>query len=102
MKSQTCCQCNIRFDITDELYAARKSDGKAFYCPNGHQLVFKDTEVSKLKEQVAELETDRDIYKRWYEAEQRETKRLTNKLKATKGWVTRLKLDLEEIKGKVR
>lgn len=34
----SCCECGIVFAPPSAFIAARQSDGKSFYCPNGHSL----------------------------------------------------------------
>ena len=51
-----CCECGIRFAFDADLHARRKTDGKSFYCPNGHQQHYGDTEAKRLQR---ELESQR-------------------------------------------
>lgn len=68
MQFITCCHegCAVTFGMPAGMYDNRKSDHKAFYCPNGHQQYFLGkTEAEKLKEQVATLErTQQNLIKR--------------------------------------
>lgn len=47
-----CASCDILFAITQEFETRRRTDGKGFYCPNGHPNVYGDSEVKLLKKAV--------------------------------------------------
>ena len=36
MMIESCCNCNVKFAMTKEMYESRLEDGNLFYCPNGH------------------------------------------------------------------
>lgn len=44
-----CCTCGVVFGIPETLKARRLADGKDFYCPNGHPMVFQDTDAAKIR-----------------------------------------------------
>ena len=61
-----CCNCGIRFDVTDGFYEHRLQDGKTFHCPNGHGQVFTDTCEEKNKRLAAkarELKRENQLLK---------------------------------------
>lgn len=43
MRNLECCNCGVVFGITDNLYTKRLSDGKNFYCSNGHSQAFQNS-----------------------------------------------------------
>lgn len=46
-----CAECAVIFAIPDDLERRRRSDGRAFHCPNGHTLrFFESTEEKRIKE----------------------------------------------------
>lgn len=52
----SCGECNIPFAMPDNLeYWARK-EGRRFYCPNGHQLRYVESDLDRVKKQLAESE----------------------------------------------
>jgi hypothetical protein len=53
-----CGECNIPFAIPDNLYRARRRDGKSFYCPNGHYIHWGDNENTKLKAELDQARAD--------------------------------------------
>lgn len=55
MTELTCYSCVVRFAIDEELYKRRAEDGRSFWCPNGHQQHFTESEITKLKKTNANL-----------------------------------------------
>lgn len=47
MRRQECCNCLVRFSITEAFYQQRLEDGEVFYCPNGHGQAFTETLASQ-------------------------------------------------------
>lgn len=45
----TCYSCTVHFGVTGELYGNRKRDGRSFWCPNGHEQAFIETEATRLQ-----------------------------------------------------
>lgn len=87
---ETCCNCGTHFGMDATLMATRRKDGKAFYCPNGHNIVYKP-ESDKLKTELIAVSAR-------LEAAERREKHLRSNLDATersriamKGVVTRLR-----------
>lgn len=57
LKYITCCVCITRFAMDEELYRRRREDGKGFWCPNGHDQIFTDSEIQKLKRENQALKS---------------------------------------------
>ena len=57
MVNVTCYHCQLVFGMPDAVYAARKRDGAAFYCPNGHGQVFTEATIPKLEREIERLKT---------------------------------------------
>ena len=55
-----CPCCNMLFAITNRFMADRRVDGAAFYCPQGHKQSYYETEVDRLKKQVARMTAESD------------------------------------------
>jgi hypothetical protein len=51
-----CANCGIVFAIPETLERRRREDGASWYCPNGHTMVFRETELHKAKERAELLE----------------------------------------------
>ena len=66
LQTHICGECSAIFAATDEFFRKRREDGKAFYCPNGHPRVFRETEATRLKRELeqknAELDRTRSEY----------------------------------------
>jgi len=81
----SCYSCGTIFGLSDDFYRHRKDDQKEWYCPNGHSQHF----IS---------ETDAHKFKRLYEQQKDTSAALRgqldgaeNRLRATKGVVTKLR-----------
>ena len=86
-----CSACSVVFAVPDRLIKERREDGKSFYCPNGHGLVFDLSETEKLKKKLADAERDRD----WYKTAERQARdaeqRASRSAAAYKGQTTKLR-----------
>ncbi len=51
IETQECANCGVIFGMPDYLVKMRRQDGSPFYCPNGHNLVFK-SEIDRLKKEL--------------------------------------------------
>ncbi len=78
-----CVNCGVIFGITEELENRRRYDGKSFYCPNGHSMVFSGEEA-KLKEELTQAHERAAGERRRFDAEKRSHA-------ATKGQLTKTK-----------
>jgi hypothetical protein len=81
---QTSCYCSVALAIPEDLYKWARRTGGGVYCPLGHSYVYSDSENEKLKRQ---LKNERDTAareRRWRESAE-------NRLRATKGVVTKLR-----------
>jgi len=84
LETTTCANCGVLFAMPQHLTASRMTDKEIFYCPNGHTLSFKKSEVDRLKEELA----------REKEAAQRardESARKDRLLSAARGQATKIK-----------
>jgi hypothetical protein len=52
MKELTCATCSVKIYLPDDVYASRLSDGKSFYCVNGHSQVFAEPTEKKLQKRL--------------------------------------------------
>lgn len=91
LQSSTCIVCGCIFGMTPHFIRGRRENGGTFYCPNGHQLTFGESEMDQLRKRIAEKE--KVIVQKNQRIDQivegkREVER---SLIATKGVVTRLK-----------
>lgn len=57
-----CCRCSMNFQMPRDFYELRKSDGKEFFCPVGHQQYFTETEISSLRKQLQSALSSKHFY----------------------------------------
>jgi hypothetical protein len=57
LKSITCAECYNIFGVVDSIIAARRQDGKAFYCPLGHANVYQDSAYDRIKKENQNLKS---------------------------------------------
>jgi|SRR5665213_1484995 len=93
-----CASCGIPFAMTELLSNRRLEDGKAFFCPNGHNNVYKVSETQKLRDQNASLTHQLEqkaaalaSERRRLSEEQASHKSTVNRLNGTRGALTRVK-----------
>lgn len=76
--------CGIQFALTQSHYNKVRQNGAFFYCPNGHNIHFFDTENEKLKRQLEAAQNDAA----WVRKQRDKLERQRN---AMKGQVTKIK-----------
>lgn len=88
LQEKHCPVCFIHYAAPKAMWDKRLRDGGHWYCPNGHQLIFTETEADKAKAEAARLRAERDQLKQneaWYEdrlkAERKEKAGLKRQLK---------------------
>jgi DNA repair exonuclease SbcCD ATPase subunit len=52
----SCAKCGVEFGLTKAYIAERRKDGQGFHCPNGHSVIFGQSEAAKLREQLRRAE----------------------------------------------
>lgn len=78
------CTCGVPFAIPARLLQERREDGKPFYCPHGHSLSYKKSEVTRLREQL-------DAARSLAAAERERRASAERSAAAAKGQVTRIR-----------
>jgi len=86
-----CARCGVVFGISTQLEQRRREDGQAFYCPNGHSNVFKDSELDKTKRELERVRGESQRRLERFRDEQAAHDATMRTLSATKGQVTKLK-----------
>lgn len=79
-----CCNCGVMFGMTEGLHGERLTKGGSFWCPNGHTQHFTEPETERLKRLLKNAESTAA----W---ERRHREQTENRLRATKGVVTKLR-----------
>lgn len=49
---QDCCVCGVHFGVPPRLLDHKRQHGGEFWCPNGHGLSWRETELDRLREQA--------------------------------------------------
>ena len=55
-----CCACGIEFSVPGPWLAARRRDGKSFFCPNGHSLSFGASEADRLRTELSRAKQEQE------------------------------------------
>jgi|SRR5579864_3701645 len=83
-----CPTCFVHYAAPQAMFDKRLEEGGHWYCPNGHEIVFRDTALSKAKAEAEKLRLERDRLKQneaWYEeaiaTERKEKQALKSQLK---------------------
>lgn len=90
LEDHVCGTCGIPYAAPDYFWRERKKDGAGFYCPNGHNRHFSETEEAKLKKEVERLKGEVEWQRGRAAAKDKE-------LIAQKGLTTKAKKKLERI-----
>lgn len=53
-----CAVCGATFAVAPHFLASRRADKAGFYCPNGHQLSFNESEADRLKKKLEQAARD--------------------------------------------
>lgn len=78
-----CASCGIAHYIPDWKYQ-RAQSGSDWYCPNGHVLILRESELQKEKKRREWAERSRDDYQRYWKEEERRRIALKGVLTKTK------------------
>jgi predicted nucleic acid-binding Zn-ribbon protein len=95
MKCIKCSECGTPIYLEDETYQHRREDGKIFYCTNGHQQVFREPEIKKLREY-------NDYLRGRLSDVESTNKTLRHSINGYKGQLARLKNKIAALEGSVR
>ncbi len=88
----SCPSCGIKFAMPESKYNACREDSKqSFYCPNGHCLSYFESRSTKLERELFREKASHDRSKAWGRDQSARADKVTRKLTATKGVVTRIK-----------
>ena len=94
LEVKVCAVCGVMYAAPARLFTvklnAARDDDDSWYCPNGHELIFTDSEAEKLRKQLKR--TKDQLASERARADQTEAS-----LRATKGVVTRQRRKLEKV-----
>lgn len=86
-----CAECGIVFGIGAEYAKRRRNDGRTFYCPNGHNLSWHETEADRLRKQLAAAKELTEWERQSKERARAEARRKDYEARAAKGQLTKAK-----------
>lgn len=88
LKRTSCANCGITFGVPAEWDRARHDDGKTFWCPNGHSLVYSG---NMLEQRLKQAERARDWANTSAQAARDQAEAERRSHAATKGKLTKLR-----------
>jgi hypothetical protein len=88
---QDCASCGVLFAISDDFDAHRREDGKGFFCPNGHSLIYSPSEAERLRRQLKDAKRDAEWFRVAEQAEREQRQAAERSASAFKGQATRLR-----------
>jgi hypothetical protein len=91
LKPTTCASCGIAFGLPKEFMDARQGDGRAFYCPNGHELSWHETEADRLRKRLEEADRRRARAETRATAAEDQAQAAERSARAYRGVATRVK-----------
>lgn len=94
MAQLTCCNCGITFLVPSHFERSRRESRASWYCPNGHELQFTESEADRLRRSLEHVERQRDHAREQQAREQERAAGLERSRNAYKGQLTRLKKGL--------
>ena len=83
-----CASCGIEISMPESRIQKLKDTGNSFYCPNGHTLSFKKTDVELLR---AEIKSLREMVSTITNSKHDSIVSLTRTIRSLKGQITKLK-----------
>ncbi len=91
LEAITCGQCGMTFGVPDHWLKQRRDNGGGFHCPNGHERVFRESEVNRLRGEIRRIESRLALERSRLDQERKAREETERSLVATKGVVTKLK-----------
>lgn len=91
LESTVCGGCGVQFAMPSWLLAQLRAHGETFYCPNGHQQCFRESETKKLQKELARERARLDQTRAELTEKNRQLAHTGRRLTATQGVVTRTK-----------
>lgn len=93
-----CPTCHIHYAAPRAMFTYKNENNEGWYCPNGHQVVYRQSALTKAKEEADAARRERDRLKQneaWYAerytADQNEKRDLTRANGALKGSLTKVR-----------
>jgi hypothetical protein len=86
-----CPSCGVVYATTSDFTRRRRSDGKTFYCPNGHTVVYNDHELGRLRKEVDRLKEARTCLIGQLDQSRAEAEHQHRRAAAARGQLTKMR-----------
>lgn len=86
-----CGVCGVPHGLSDQKYNSAMNDGKGWYCPNGHSLVFTQNEKQKLEKELVKEKQRREWAEQSADRARKSASREERRARAYKGVLTKTK-----------
>jgi hypothetical protein len=80
----TCSSCDVAFAMPAAMLRRRRDDGQVFWCPNGCQQVFRETQEQRLAREVEHLRASRQSLRDQLAASERSNRAMRGVVTKTK------------------
>lgn len=91
MVHETCCNCGVHFGMPSSMNTRLRTSGGSFYCPNGHQQHYTETENKRLQKQLEQEKKRREWAESDRDGVRSHSRNLEKSNAALRGVVTRTK-----------
>lgn len=88
---KVCPNCGVRYGLESAFDDRKSREGGSWYCPNGHSIVYSETEVDKLRKQLEEKERCLSIVRDSRDQAYARSRHVERSLITTRGHYTRIK-----------
>jgi len=61
---EECIECGVKFGMTKTLHTWKKDHKKTFYCPNGHNMAYTESEADRLLKIIADKDRSLAYFRR--------------------------------------
>lgn len=89
LEAEECSTCGVIYALTRDFIAARHRDGKFWYCPNGHQWKYTETDLQKALKRAEEAERRVEMERGWRSEAYQSLDAEKRSHSATKGQLTK-------------
>lgn len=87
----TCPTCFVVYAVPDELLLRKNREGGNWYCPNGHNLSYKKTQIAELEEKLKKEKETSEFWRKRTDNLHFQNLELKKQNSAKKGVITKMK-----------
>lgn len=88
---ETCINCGVEFCVLDFFQTRRREDKRSFFCPNGHSMVYCESEADKLRKELDIAKKDADWQRQRRQQVEKDREAVQRRLTAQFGENTKLR-----------